>query len=324
MSEPPGSAHRHEVATGVQDGRPVAVLRSPDSGLSAAFAPGAGMVGCSLVHDGDELLGLTRGLAAYVERGSTMGIPLLHPWANRLSGMHYEALGRTVTLDAATMPIRLEEHGLPIHGVMAGRPGWSLRTLAASDADARMAASFRFGADELLAAFPFPHTLAVEAVLSGSALTIRTTVTPTGAIAVPISFGWHPYFQLPGAARADWRLSLPARTGLLLDDDKIPTGATTELPAVADEPLGDAVYDDGFMVGEPPVSFSAAAGGRRITVSFLDGYRYAQLFAPAEFDVVCFEPMTAPTSALTRPGSHPVAEPGGAYTAGFSVTVEDD
>ena len=52
--------------------------------LTASFEPSASMVCASLTRDGEELLGLRDGLEAYVERGKTMGIPLLHPWANRL------------------------------------------------------------------------------------------------------------------------------------------------------------------------------------------------------------------------------------------------
>src|SRR5690625_7207100 len=62
------------------------LLRDPSSGLTATFVPGAGMIGTSLCDDGVELLGQRRGLAAYVSAHKTMGIPLLYPWANRLSG----------------------------------------------------------------------------------------------------------------------------------------------------------------------------------------------------------------------------------------------
>ena len=61
------------------------VLRSP-AGLSARFVPSAGMVCDSLTLDGTELLARGDGLAGYVGRGALCGIPLLHPWANRLSG----------------------------------------------------------------------------------------------------------------------------------------------------------------------------------------------------------------------------------------------
>src|SRR5206468_3684204 len=52
--------------------------------LRATFAPEAGLVCCSLRDGDDELLGLRGGLEAWRERGKTMGIPFLHPWANRL------------------------------------------------------------------------------------------------------------------------------------------------------------------------------------------------------------------------------------------------
>ena len=37
------------------------------------------------VNGGVELLSQRRGLQAYVSDGKTMGIPFLHPWANRWS-----------------------------------------------------------------------------------------------------------------------------------------------------------------------------------------------------------------------------------------------
>ena len=43
------------------------------------------MVGSSLADGEVEFLGQRRGLHAYVTTGRTMGIPILYPWANRLS-----------------------------------------------------------------------------------------------------------------------------------------------------------------------------------------------------------------------------------------------
>src|SRR3954453_16554603 len=53
-------------------------LRAGD--LDAELAPGHGMVATSLRHAGDELLDVDAG------GNGIVGIPLLHPWANRLSG----------------------------------------------------------------------------------------------------------------------------------------------------------------------------------------------------------------------------------------------
>ena len=48
--------------------------------------PAIGMVVASLRHRGEELLAQRDGLAAYAREGTTMGVPFLHPWANRLDG----------------------------------------------------------------------------------------------------------------------------------------------------------------------------------------------------------------------------------------------
>ena len=64
-------------------------------------------------------------------------------------------------------------------------------------------------------------------------------------------------------------------------------------------------------------------GGRRIELAFLRGFPFAQVFAPAEDDVVAFEPMTAPTNALVDGGAAlPVLAAGESFRAAFSITVE--
>ncbi|HSO74770.1 MAG TPA: hypothetical protein VLU47_08025, partial [Blastocatellia bacterium] len=66
--------------------------------LEAVFLPGHGMLGASLRHRNVEILRRIDDLAAAAARGSTAGIPLLHPWANRLAGSQYRVAGRDVNL----------------------------------------------------------------------------------------------------------------------------------------------------------------------------------------------------------------------------------
>ena len=313
----------HSIKEGSIEGHSVRTLASADGDATATFAPGVGMVGCSLTHRGEELLGLRSGLARYAETGSTMGIPLLHPWANRLSGLEYSAAGRDVKLDPDVSPVRLDPNGLPIHGLANATPYWELVDTAADDASARLAARLDYAAHpELSAGFPFPHELAIDVRLRQRTLTIETVLEPTGDVPVPVSFGYHPYFALPGVPRPDWQVELGVRRRALLDDHGIPTGES-EPAEVAPGPLGDRVYDDMFDELADPPEFTLAGGGRRITVAFETGYPVAQVYAPADQDVICFEPMTAPTNALVSDGpALPLVEPGGAYTARLSVTVE--
>jgi aldose 1-epimerase len=297
------------------------VLASPTSELRVGFAPAVGMVGYSLRHRGEELLGQRGGLAAYRERGSTFGIPLLHPWANRLSARSYSASGREVVLHTEHCPLRLDPQGLPIHGVLAASPLWELESRSAEEDHAAISARLDFGAhEELLAAFPFPHELRLEAVLAGDTLSVATTLRCTAEVPVPVCFGWHPYLRLPGVPREQWRVELPVRTRALLDERGIPSGRE-EHADIPPEPLGDRDFDDLFTSLAEPACFALEGGGRRIEVEFGEGYPVAQVYAPRHEEFICFEPMTAPTDALlTGQGLRTVA-PGAAFRAEFRVRV---
>jgi galactose mutarotase-like enzyme len=311
----------HEIGEGTVEGHAVRVLRSP-AGLEAAFAPGVGMIGCSLRHEGEELLGQRGGLAKYADTGSSMGIPLLHPWANRLHGLEYEVEGIGVRLDPDRSPVRLDGNGLPIHGLVTASRYWEVTRAAAGSDAATLSARLAFSDHpELLAGFPFPHELLVEVRLAGEALSLRTTLRPTAEAAVPVAFGYHPYLRLPGQPREAWEVTLPVRSHAVLDDRGIPTGATEDV-SVPSAPLGERVYDDLYpgLVGAPV--FVVEGRQRRLEVRFEQGYPVAQVYAPEGQDFICFEPMTAPTDALARGGPDlPLAEPGSEFTAGFSIAV---
>src|SRR3954463_14034742 len=199
-----------------REGYPAITLASGD--LAATFVPKLGMIGASLTHAGDELLGQRNGLPAYEAKGSTMGIPLLHPWANRLSGMTYEAAGKSVTLDPDSPRIKLDPNGLPIHGLLTASPHWQV-----THTDNGIHARLDFGAHpDLLEGFPFPHAIRHDIGLTDAALTITTTVEASEGQPVPISFGFHPYFALPDVARVEWQVELPVEEHLILDDLNIP------------------------------------------------------------------------------------------------------
>jgi len=286
--------------------------------LAAVFLPDRGMLGASLQHRGEEILRRVDDLEQSAAKGSTAGIPLLHPWANRLSAPRYLAAGREVVLDPRSPLLHLDEHGLPMHGVPWAQLAWEVNE-AAPD---RLTARLDWSRPELLAVFPFPHCLWFEATLRADGLTIRTTLTAGREGPVPVSFGFHPYFGLPGVPRAQWRLSLPTMQRLVLDRNGIPTGEHKAFEGF-DGPLGDAVFDDGFARHAGTEGFTLAGGGRRVTVECLSGYAFAQIFAPAGKDFVALEPMTAPTSALTTGRNLALAGPGEQFSAAFRIQVDD-
>jgi aldose 1-epimerase len=305
-----------QVLHGERDGFETVTLSVPAAALSATFVPGAGMVCCSLVNDGDELLAQNRGLKAYAAAGKTMGIPLLHPWANRLGEWSYRALERTVDLRPLESSLPEDEHELPIPGVLPGR--WRVVSASAAES-ARLTAELDAGrGSPAHAAFPFPHLMRMDAEVRDATLRVRTTVVPTDG-PVPVSFGFHPYFALPGDARERWRIRLPVHRRIVLDARAIPTGVHERVEPY-EGPLGDRSYDDGFdRLAEPPV-FAVEGGGRRIEVAYEAGFPVAQVFAPPGRAFICFEPMTAPANALIA-GGFATATPAAPYAATFAVTI---
>jgi galactose mutarotase-like enzyme len=312
---------RHTVTRSELDGQELITLTSPgDDGIAATFAPGAGMVGCSLIHWGQELLETRGGLGNYVEKRSTMGIPFLHPWANRLSALEYDAAGKHVDLEGKVPPLRLDPNGLPIHGSLAATKHWRVDNAAAGSDAASLHAHLDYAAhEELMAVFPYAHTLDHHVSVAGNKLTIETALRATGEDEVPISFGWHPYFKLPDVAPKDWLLEMPVRRHVKVDQQMIPTGETEDIE-IATAPLGDRTFDDGYDRLDKPTKFAISGGGRRIEVEFLENYPVAIVWRPENGGFICFEPMTARTSALSREQIQTVA-PGGTLTARWSVTV---
>ena len=309
------------VSEGRIDGHPVCRLRAPGGELESAWAVGVGMIGCSLRHRGEELLGQRGGLARYAETGSSMGIPLLHPWANRLSGPAYRAARAEVALDWEASPLRPDANGLPIHGLLSACRHWELVEAGADGDAARLVARLDFGAHpELMAGFPYPHELRQEVVLDDHGLSVTLALRPTADRDVPVSFGYHPYLVLPGIARREWEVTLPVRRRMVLDERGIPTGEAEPVQWAAGA-LGEREFDDLFDELDDPAQFTLAGGGRRLSLRFEEGYPFAQVYAPAGQDFICFEPMTAPTNALVSGDRLAGVAPGEEYLARLRIAV---
>jgi galactose mutarotase-like enzyme len=151
-------------------------------------------------------------------------------------------------------------------------------------------------------------------------LSITTSVAADRGEAVPVSFGFHPYFRLPGVPRQEWQIALPVRERLLLDDRMIPT-CEREPAGVLDGRLGDRSFDDGYAGVDPGRPFALAAAARRVEVTFDERFPFAQVYSPPGAEFICFEPMTAPTNALRSGKDLPVVEAGQTFTATWTASV---
>ena len=316
-------ADSHSIAEVEHEGFAAVALSSP-AGLTATYVPGAGMVCASLRDGGDELLGQRHGLAAYASDGKTMGIPLLFPWANRLARYGYAVDDVRVEIPVDPRFVSDDGSGLPIHGIVPPKLEWKVVEQGADAGAARLVAELDAGSlPDVLALFPFPHRLRMAVTLRERALEVAVGLHAEGDRRVPVAFGFHPYFQLPGVPRAEWVVALPVRQRAVLTDQLLPSGRT-EPVAIETAKLGDRTYDDLFPETDPEPVFALAGGGRRIEVAFGPTYPVAVIYAPDNDDVVCFEPMTAQTNPFEGPGPLRWVEPGERFEARFEVRVLPD
>jgi galactose mutarotase-like enzyme len=291
------------------------------SSIEVAFVPTAGMVGTSMTLHGRELLGRRGGLADYVTHGKTFGIPLLAPWANRLANPVQSFDGRSWTVQVGDPGVHPDEFNQPIHGLLSACDAWVVDEFAVGGESAQLVAHLNFDTSlDLFRSFPFEHSLTVVASLTGSTLRVDTTLRPTGADIVPVAFGWHPYFTLPDTPRALWQIDAPFTERAELNDVNIPTGRilSESLPSGA---LGDLALDDVFVNVVDGSCAQLRGTEAQITVRYVSGYPTAVVFAPVTADVVCFEPMTAPTDPFS--GHWPIRSvpPGQEYVASFEIEV---
>ena len=290
-----------------------AAVQLVDGDTRVVVVPELGMLVAAFVVDGFDHVARPGGTAA-VCAGHTTGVPLLHPWANRLAGRSYRAAGTDVSLRG--LALHTDGNGRPIHGTMLGRPGWEVAALGRG----RLQGRFDFAAHpELLRSFPFPHEVRVSVSVGRRRLRIVTEIHAGRSAAVPVAFGWHPYWRVPGR-RDRWALSVPEVAHARLDRHGIPTGrARVETGRV--ESLAGRDLDDLFACTTTR-TVTLAGAGRALAVGLDDGYPWFQVYAPAGKPFCAIEPMTAPTNALVS-GDHPTLAPGAVFAAGFTATVRE-
>jgi galactose mutarotase-like enzyme len=296
---------------GTWEGRAAVTLVADDH--DATFLPDCGMLCASVRHRGTEFVAWPRTLAEF-RSGRMTAVPFVHPWGNRLEQREYK-VGRT-RVDLHGIDLPTDPNGLPMHGNLRGAPFEMVRAYTNSHA-AHLVARLDYGArPDLLRAFPFPHVVTIDARLDHTGLRITTAIEPTGRTAVPVSFCWHPFFQLPGVPRREWELQWPRCERVLVDERVIPTGERV-LQSAERAPLARRTFDDHYALGADR-HFALRARGKRVELRFGATYPFAQLYVPPNGDFAAIEPMTATIDALGT-GTTPMLAPGDRFRARFDI-----
>ncbi len=283
-----------------RDGIEIVRLADLAGGTEVSISPSIGNIAFEMKVNGHVILMPPPGtLAEWKAKPANIGVPFLAPWANRLDGDAYWANGKRFVLNPEVISLRRDANGLPIHGLLLFASQWQVVRLNQDAQGAEVTSRLEFWRHpEWMAQFPFAHTIEMTHHLAGGVLEVRTSIENLCDAPMPLSIGFHPWYQIPDCPRDQWTLHLPVREHYELSSQSIPTGQTKPFELSGPFALAGREFDDVFGGADPGQDFWVEGAGKRIAVRFGPRYPIAVVYAPSKRNVVCFEPMTGITNAF--------------------------
>lgn len=330
MAQPYSARHEGDVVE----------LRDAARDVSVRIVPPVGNIAFSMTVKGHEVLRWPyQSVEAFKAKPGMQGIPFMGPWANRLDEQAFYANGRRYAFDMTLGNIR---GAIPIHGFLTTTDQWEVVDVAADDRSARATSRLEFYRQPAwMKQFPFAHTIDMTYTLAGGELEVATTIRNLSADPMPVSIGFHPYFQLTDSPRDAWTVSIGARTHWLLAPTKVPTGQTQPIEALFPNPrairLADVDLDHVFsnLVRDERgrAVMTVAGASQALDVLVGPNYRAMVIYAPKPAaggqpaqnrNFICFEPMAAITNAMNLAHKGVYTElqsiaPGGTWQESFWV-----
>ena len=237
-------------------------------------------------------------------KGETIhGIPFLGPWANRLDEQAFYANGRRYPFDMEDGNVR---GPIPIHGFMSRTDQWQVVEATHDHRTAWVTSRLEaFRQLSWMKQWPFAHTIDMTYRLQNGVLEVLTNVRNLAAEPMPVSIGYHPFYQLTDSPRDEWTIAIPARTRWLLSPAKLPTGETESIDrffaggrmALKDHTLDD-VFSDLVRDAKGRATATLKGRGQQLDISQGPSYKALVVYSPSPQNFVCFEPMAGITNAL--------------------------
>jgi aldose 1-epimerase len=292
MPDPTYAAHV------VDHGVPVIRLTDEDHRIEVSIVPSVGNRAYEMLVGGQNILHYPFDNPSALKTDRHLsGIPFLAPWANRMpEGFH--ANGKHYVFNTGLDSVRLDQNGIPIHGLLTSSPFWEVIDAGADAESAHVTSRLEFWKHpDLMANWPFAHEYEMTHRLAGGALEVSVTVSNRSTDPMPIAVGFHPYFQLPGVPIEEAVAHVPVRRHVETDGRLVATGETTPVDFTGGVSLRDHHFDDGFTDLASTV-FSVEGHGKKIEVEFGPKYTVAVVYAPPGQNYICFEPMSTITNGI--------------------------
>ncbi len=179
LSVPARSANRYSLERRTVEG--VATFRLSDEKLNqqVSIAPEVGNVAYEFLAGGNNIFYRPAPLGELRERKILAGNPFLSPWVSRIDGEEYYVGGKKYRFNNALGNLHRDSNNRILHGLLIWSPYWKVAKSGASDAEGAYLVSrldfYRY--PDLMAQFPFAHTLEMTYRLKDGQLEVGMRVT---------------------------------------------------------------------------------------------------------------------------------------------------
>jgi aldose 1-epimerase len=272
--------------------------------IRVSIVPSVGNVAFEMRVKGKNMLRFPYAdIAEFRSRPGLNGIPFLGPWANRLDEQAFYANGKRY---AFNMDLGNVRGAHPIHGFLSSTDKWTVGEVKADNKAAWVTSRLEFYREpSWMAQFPFAHTIEMTYRVAGGVLEVNLQLHNLSSEPMPVSIGFHPYYQLTDSPREDWTISIGAKKQWVLNSDKIPTGETVPIETMFPDPNRIALKD--YDLDHVFSDLVRDGDGRALMRVKGKSQQLEVLFGPKYNTVVVYSPMPSP-GAPNRGG--PVGPPG--------------
>ena len=202
-------------------------------------------------------------------------------------------------------------NGSAIHGLLYKQPFRLVQEQATENfAGIRVLHQYK-GVD---AGYPFPYDCIIDYRLEKeNTLSITTTIKNTGASALPIADGWHPYFTFGGKVD-DLELQFQSQE-VMEFINLIPSGKILPYTAFSSPArIGETALDNSFVLdfskAQPMCILRDPATGWQLEIRPDKSYPYLQIYIPPHRKSIAIENLSAPPDSFNNGIGLITLEPG--------------
>lgn len=324
-------AANYSVAKAVVDGIEVVKLADAAHHTEVAIVPSIGNNAYEMKVNGKNVLwNPFEHLREIKTKPAQFGNPFLWPWANRIDQDAYYANGKKYLLNAELGNFRKDANQKPIHGNLVYSALWHVAKMEAGADSALVTSRLEFWKHpDLMAQFPFAHTVEMTYRLANGVLEVETALLNHSVEPMPVSLGYHTYYRIHDVPRDQWKVHIAAKERLKLSAILIPTGEHAAVEGPDPAPLMGAQLDDVFgglrRGADGRATFFVQGKKEKIAVIYGPKYTTAVIYAPSGREFICFEPMSAVTNAFNLAHAGVVKDlqsvpPGGEWRESFWIS----